>query len=339
MHFRKSIAILAIVLTAAVAQAQNSGNAVLKTYHINSGGGWDYISVSPLSETIYVSHGTQVNILDKTSGDSVGVIKGTTGVHGIVFAPAEKKGFISNGRLNNVFVFDALSNQITDSVAAGENPDAMCYDAKTNRVIVGNGRSKNASIIDAATNKVLATIPLTGKPEAIVSDEAGTIFINVEDKNEVAVVDIKTFKIKQYYSLNGGDEPGGLAIDRKAGVLFVACGGNDQLIVLDAKTGEQKAILPIGKRNDALAFDAKSGTVYASNGDGTLSVIRSVNGTYKVVSTIITKTGARTIAIDPITQLLYLPTADFEPQALGAKERPKMIPGTFEILVVGPTNK
>jgi len=339
MHFRKTIAILAIGITASAALAQLPSNAVLKTFRINSGGGWDYISVSPLSENIYVSHGTQVNILNKTNGDSVGVIRGTIGVHGIVFAPSINKGFISNGRLNNLYVFDALTNQITDSIPTGENPDAMCYDAYSNRIIVGNGRSKSASIIDAASNKVITTIPLSGKPEAIVSDEAGTIFINVEDKNAVAVVNIKAGKIKTYYQLKSGEEPGGLAIDRKSGTLFVACGGNNKLLVLEAKTGNQKAILPIGEKNDALAFDVKSGIVYASNGDGTLTMIRSQKGVYKVVGTIITKPGARTIAIDPITQLLYLPTADFEHQPLHASERPKMIPGTFEILVVGSTNK
>ena len=323
---------LALILTICTdANARSGACSIRKVFPIRSGGGWDYLSVSPLSDNIYVSHGTQVNILNKTTGDSVGIIEGTTGVHGIVFAPEFGKGFISNGRLGNVFVFDAATNRVTDSIRTGENPDAMCYDAYTKRIVVGNGRSKDATIIDAATNKVLAAIPLGGKPEASVSDGKGRVYINIEDRNEVVVLDIKAMKIVAHYPLQGGDEPAGLAIDISAGVLYAGC-GNKKLIVLKAATGRQLAALPIGEHCDGVAFD--NGAAYASNGDGTLTIIHHSKTGYKV-ETLQTSRGARTIAADPQTHLIYLPTADFEPQQGGAKERPKMIPGTFRILVAG----
>ncbi len=312
-------------------QAQTSGYEVRKTFHIQSGGGWDYIAVSPLSPNIYVSHGTQVNILNKTTGDSTGVIKGTIGVHGIAFAPELGKGFISNGRLNNVFVFDAKTNVVTDSIRTGENPDAMCYDAFSKKLVVGNGRSNDLTIIDAVTNKVLATVPLGGKPEASVSDGKGKVFINVEDKNEVAVLNTVTMKIVARYSLQGGDEPAGLAMDGEGHFLFVGC-GNKKLIVLETATGKQRWTLPIGEHCDGVVADRS--WAYASNGDGTLTVIHPAKTGYKM-ETIPTKRGARTIAVDPATHIIYLPTADFEPQLEASKERPKMIPGTFEVLVIG----
>ncbi len=333
-HSMKPFLALALFLCLyAAVNAQTPSYAIQKTFHIQSGGGWDYLTVSPVSDKLYVSHGTQVNILNKTTGDSVGVIKGTIGVHGITFAAELGKGFISNGKLNNVFVFDAKTNLVTDSIRTGENPDAMCYDAFSKMLVVGNGRSKDLTIIDAATNKVLATVPLGGKPEASVSDGKGKVFINVEDKNEVAVLNTVTMKIVARYSLQGGDEPAGLAMDGEGHFLFVGC-GNKKLIVLEATTGKQRwAAIPIGDHCDGVVFD--DGEAYAACGDGTLYRIYQTDDNGFGIKVIHTKRSARTIAIDPLTHLIYLPTADFEPQPEGANERPKMIPGTFEVLVVG----
>jgi YVTN family beta-propeller protein len=331
---KQILSLLLSLLAANASYAQSQTLSVLNSFHIQSGGGWDYIAVSPVTDNIYVSHGTQVNILNKATGDSTGVIKGTIGVHGIVFAPKLGKGFISNGKLNNIFVFDPKTNRVTDSIRAGENPDAMCYDAFSKKLVVGNGRSNDLTIIDAATNKVLATVPLGGKPEASVSDGKGKVFINIEDKNEVAVLSMATLKIVGRYPLQGGEEPAGLAMDGERKFLFVGC-GNKKLIVLETATGKQRWTLPIGDHCDGVAADGN--TAYASNGDGTLSIIRPTKTGYKA-DAIHTKRGARTIAVDPATHLIYLPTAEFEPQPADSKERPKMIPGTFEVLVVGQAN-
>src|ERR1700733_8042917 len=164
------IAFTAVLAVCNTTFAQNSGYHVLTTFHIPSSGGWDYIAVSPVTEYLYVSHGTQVNILNKNTGDSVGVIPNTTGVHGIAFAPEFKKGFTTNGRLNTVTVFDINTNTVLGQIKTGENPDAIMYDPFSKKVYTCNGRSKDLSVIDAATNEVIKTIDLGGKPETPVSD-------------------------------------------------------------------------------------------------------------------------------------------------------------------------
>lgn len=314
-------------------KAQN--RAVIKTFPIQSSGWWDYLTVSPLSDHLYVAHGTQVNILDRNRGDSVGVISGTIGVHGITFARKYNKRFISNGRLNNVYVFDGKTDQVADSIATGMGPDAMCFDGYANLLIVGSGRSKALSIINAENNTVAATIPLCGKPAASVSDGKGRVYIDVEDKNEVAVLDMKTLKIIARYPLKGGEELAGLAFERRSQTLFVGC-GNSKIVILEAMTGKQIGILPIGAHCDGVAFDQEPGNAFAANGEGTLTVVHADDaGTqYSVVATVPTKRSARTLAIDERTHLVYLPAADYEPST-NAKERPQMIPGSFKILVVG----
>ena len=329
------IAILFTLFAGLACNAQQATVSLLKTFPVKSPGGWDYLAIDPTGNNLYVSHGTQVNILNKTTGDSVGILPGTIGVHGIAFAPESGKGFISNGKLNNVFVFDPVRLKIVDSIQTGENPDAMCYDPYSKKLLVGNGHSNNMTVIDPATNKAIATIPLDGKPEASVSDAGGHVFVDIENKNEIAVIDTKTMKVVKHYTVAPGEEPAGLAIDRERHRLFAGC-GNQKMVVLDANTGSQLAVLPIGAHCDGVAFDPATGNAYAANGEGSLTIVHeAATNTYKVIATAATQRGARTIAIDPATHFIYLPTADFEPQQPGNKERPKTIPGTFRILVMG----
>jgi len=316
--------------------AQNNAIGVVKTFHIKSAGGWDYLALSPVNNSLYLSHGTQVNILDRTSGDSLGVIPQTTGVHGIAFAPEFKKGFISNGKLNNVFVFDINTNKVLDSIPTGTNPDFIYYDNYSKRLFLGNGKSENATVIDPSSNKVVATIALNGKPEAIVSNLHGQIYINLEDKHEIAVVNTRSMTVTKRYPLAVDEEPAGLAIDNITHRLFAGC-SNKKMIVLNAITGSYIASVPIGDHCDGLSFDEVNRNILAANGDGTMTIVHQTgtSDTYKVIANVATKKGARTIAEDNKTHLAYLPTAEFEPQPAGFKERPKMIPGTFQVLVVG----
>ncbi|MDE3145367.1 MAG: YncE family protein, partial [Bacteroidota bacterium] len=221
-----------------------SGYKLTKTFHVASTGGWDYIAVDPHSNKLYLSHGTQVNILDKATGDSLGIIPNTTGVHGIAFNDALGKGYTSNGRINNVTVFDLKTNAVLSQIATGENPDAIMYDAFSKKVITCNGRSKDLSIIDAATEKVVATIPVGGKPETAVSDNAGKLFVNIEDKSEIAVVDLATNTVTNRWSLAPGDGPSGLVIDVKTKRLFSTC--EKLLVIMDATDGKIIDKLPIG---------------------------------------------------------------------------------------------
>ncbi|HSZ87326.1 MAG TPA: hypothetical protein VK787_14940 [Puia sp.] len=326
-----SICLILFIALPNIIFAQQSGFKVDKTFHIVSSGGWDYIAVGPNNNRIYVSHGTQVNILDETTGDSVGVIPGTTGVHGIAFAASLNKGYTSNGRLNNVTVFDLKTNQIITQIATGQNPDAIMYDEFSKKIITCNGRSKDLSVIDPATDKVVATIPVAGKPETAVSDGAGKIYVNVEDKSEISAINISTNTVEASWSIAPGEGPTGLAIDKKTKRLFAGC--DKLLIVVDATNGKVVDKLTIADGCDGVCFDSGLKYVFASCGEGKLSIIEELSADkFKVIDNVETKRSARTSAVDEKKHEVFLPAADTEKAVAG--ERPKMIPGTFQVLVV-----
>ena len=324
---RHSITTLFFCLAATLAGAQSY--TVSSTFTIGSPGGWDYIAVGP-NGRLYVSHATQVNILDQKTGDSVGVIPNTTGVHGIAFVESLGKGYTSNGRLNNVTVFDLKSSAVLGQIATGQNPDAILYDPYSKTIITCNGRSHDLTVIDPAKGTVTATITLDGKPETAVSDNAGRIYVNIEDKNKITVVDIRSNKVVTSWPL-GAEGPTGLAIDTKTKRLFAGC--DKQLVVVDAANGAVVTKLPIGDGCDGVGFDETRGLIFASCGEGKLSIIKQGSASsYTVAGSVPTKRSARTIAVDSRTHAVYLPFADTEPGATG--ERPKPIPGTFGVLVV-----
>lgn len=313
--------------------AQSTTLQVKNTFHIKSGGGWDYIFVDTASNKLYVSHGMQVNVLDKATGDSLGIIPNTNGVHGIAVVHSLNKGFTSNGRSNNVTVFDLNTLQVLDSIATGENPDAIFYDDYSNKIITCNGRSKNLSVIDPLTDKVVATIDVKGKPETAVSDGAGKVFINNEDKSEIEVVDITNNKLVASWPIAPGTSPSGLAIDRSTKRLFAGC-DNKLMMVIDATNGKVVAQVLIGEGCDGTAFNPNTKTAYSSNGEGTLTVVKEVSkDKFEVVANVPTKKGARTCTVDTKTNTVYLPTAEFGTAAAGERRAP-MIPGTFQVVVV-----
>ncbi|HTD99845.1 MAG TPA: YncE family protein [Mucilaginibacter sp.] len=315
-----------------------TGFHILRTLKIGSSGGWDYIRPDGELKRIYVSHGNQVNILDAVSGDSVGYVPNTQGVHGIALVKALGKGYISCGRSNSVLVFDLKTNDTLKRIPAGTNPDAIFYDEYSKKVYAFNGRSKDATVIDVATDKVVATIPLGAKPETGVSDGKGKIFVNAETTNEIVMINASTYKVEARYKINEGEEPSGLDIDTKTNRLFIGCGGNKTMVVMDATNGKNLAKFPIGDC-DGLVFDPALKLAYTSNGEGTISVVKEVNANkFEFVETIKTEPGARTIGIDVLTHKLYLPTAKSTPVAAtteNPRPRPKQIPGTFHVIEVG----
>jgi DNA-binding beta-propeller fold protein YncE len=327
--------IVCIAISYPIIGQNKSDLKILTSFHITSAGGWDYLAIN--GDKLYVSHGTQVNILDKKTGDSLGVILNTTGVHGIAFNEKKGRGYTSNGRLNNVTVFELKTDKPLSQISTGENPDAILYDQSSNKIITCNGRSKNLTIIDADSEKVIDSIAVGGKPETLVSNGEGLWFVNVEDKNEVVQINAKTLKVENHWALNPGESPTGLAINNKNKRLYVGC--EDQLIVMDATNGKVMDSLPIGAGCDGVAFDAETKMIYTSNGAaGTMTIIEEKSdGTYAVIDNLATKKGARTIALDDKTHLIYLPTAEFEPLQADAPKgtRPKMIPSTFQVLMVG----
>lgn len=315
-----------------------TGLHILKKHSIKSSGGWDYVTVDAADKKIYVSHGTQVNILSTATGDSVGVIPNTNGVHGIALVKSLNKGYTSNGRDNSCTVFDLKTNEALGKITVGNNPDAIFYDEFSKKVYAFNGKSKDASVIDPATDKVVATIPLGGKPETGVSDGKGKVFVNSETTNEVVVVDASTYKVINRFKINEGDEPSGLAIDRATNRLFIGCGGNATMVIMDAANGKNLAKFKIGDC-DGVAFDPALKLAYSSNGDGNMSVIKEVNAnTFVFVENIPTEKSARTIGIDLVTHHLFLPAAQMEatsPTTENAHPRPHMIAGSFHIIEIG----
>ncbi len=328
---KKILVIVSLITTLQVA-AQKTGMHITATHHMASAGGWDYLEVGPVNDWLYVSHSTQVNILNKKTGDSVGIIENTTGVHGIAFDVANGKGYTSNGKLNNVSVFDMNTNKVLMQIPTGQNPDAIFYEPFTKKIVTCNGRGKNLSFIDVEKNMVTDSVSVGGKPETAVSDGKGKLFVNVEDKNEIVVIDLKTYKVINHFALEA-ESPTGLAIDIKANRLFAGC--EKYMVAVDASNGKIVAKVPIGDGCDGLVFDDETRMIYTSNGEGTISAIKEVSAKkFTLLENIVSKKGARTIAIDKKSHTLYLPTAEFENMEKDAKGRPKMKAGTFQILVV-----
>jgi YVTN family beta-propeller protein len=303
-------------------------------------GGWDYIASDPKTELLYISHSTIVQVLDEKTGKLKATIPDTKGVHGIAIADDLGKGFISNGKDSSVTVFDLKTFATLAKVkVTGKNPDAILYDRFSKKVFAYNGRSANATVIDAHTNAVIATIPLEGKPEFSVSDEKGKVYVNIEDKHKVCMINSVTLKVEQVWSIAPGEEPSGLAIDNKHHRLFMVC-GNNVMMVLNAENGKVLAKLPIGDGSDGVAFDPALERAYSSNGEGTITVVQGEKGgNYKILETLTSRKGARTIAVDTETHHLYLPTAEFEPAPAGEteKKRPTMKKGSFMILDIAPS--
>lgn len=334
-YYRASWLILSLFLlfSAFDSFAQSSGTYhIAANYHIASAGGWDYIAVGPGNNRLYVSHGTQVNILDETTGDSIGVIPNTTGVHGIAFVPALGKGYTSNGRLNNISVFDLKTNAVLGQVPTGQNPDAIMYDDFSKMLITCNGRSNDLSIIDPATEKTVATIAVGGNPETAVSDGVGKLYVNIEDKNEIVVVDLKTNTAAAHWPLAPGEGPTGLAIDLKTKRLFSAC--DKVMVVLDLTNGKIVTPVPISDGCDGIAFDSGLKNIFASCGEGKLTIIHEDDANkYTVMVNLPTKKSARTITVNEALHTVYLPAADLGTPVAGQTRAP-MIPGTFQVLVV-----
>jgi len=306
---------------------------IANTFHIQSTGGYDYTTVDALSDNLYLSHGTQVNVINKTTGDSIGVIKTEKDVHGIALVHALGKGYISNGGANSALVFDLKTNKVLGHVPTGMFADGIFYDDFSKKVITCNGRGKSMTVIDPSTDQVVATIQLTGWPETATSDGKGKIYVNNAEKSEIDVIDAKTWQIVNTWPIAPGKGASGLAMDRKTMRLFAGC-GNKLLVVMNARNGKVVASLPIDDECDAVGFDVKLKTVYSSNGEGTLTIIKELSpDKFTVAQVLKTDKGARTQAVDQFTHLVYLPTADFKPKD-PKSFRPAAIPGTFRVLVV-----
>lgn len=319
-------------------QTAASDYRIVNKFHIEGDGGWDYLNVDESTGRIFVSHNTVVQVIDENDGRLIGTIPDTKGVHGIAIATDLNKVFISNGRDSSVTIADLNSLAFIAKVpVTGQNPDAILYDPFSHKVFVYNGRTSNATVIDSKTNKVTATIKLSGKPEFSVTDNKGRVYVNIEDKSEISVINSATNKVEQTWSIAPGEEPSGLALDTENHRLFAVC-GNKLMVVLNALSGEVITTLPTGSGTDGVAFDPSTKRVYSSNGEGTLTVVQQTGpDEYEVLENVPTLRGARTIAVDRKTHHIFMPTAEFEPESSGNTERrPSIKPGTFMVLDVAP---
>ncbi|SEW43838.1 YncE family protein [Chitinophaga arvensicola] len=323
---------LVALLLPAFLQAQ-TGAKVVNTFSVPGDGRWDYLTSGP-DNKLYVSHGNQVNVVDKKTGQSLSVFNDLSGVHGIALDVANGKGFISNGKENNVVVFDLKTEGVVTKIATGNNPDAIMYEPVSKTIVTGNGKSNSLSVIDPVTLKVKATVNIGGKPEAIVSDLEGKLYVNLEDKAAIAVVDVHTFQVVRTIKLTPqGEDPAGLAIDVKNKLLFVGC-GNEKLLVVQLSNDAIIAALPIGEDCDGVAYNAHTQTIYASNADGTLNIIHQTGAKqFKAEKALITQKGAKTLALDESTNSVYLSVAGFTKEK-DAAGRAGVVPGTFKVLVV-----
>ena len=332
-----------LALLLAIASATSLSAAYHVTRHINIGGngGWDYLAVDSAARRLYVSHSDRVEVVDIDHQKVVGTIPKTEGVHGIAIAPDLHRGFVSNGRAGTMTIFDLDKlTTISEVKVTGDNPDAILYDPATKHVFTFNGRGKNATVFDG-DGKVIATIALEGKPEFAVSDRKGHVFVNIEDKSEIADIDAKKLTVEHRWPLAPCEEPSGLAIDRAHHRLFSVC-DNQKMVVVDDQSGKVIASVEIGKGVDGAAFDERKQLAFSSNGaDGTITVVREVSPTeFNVVENVPTARGARTIAVDEKTHSVFVPTAKFgpppEPTPDRPRPRPSILPDTFEVIEVSP---
>jgi DNA-binding beta-propeller fold protein YncE len=312
------------------AQEGTSGYHLLKKVQLSGAGGWDYLSIDPESRRLFISQDTHVIVLDADTGDVVGDIANTPGVHGVAAAAEFGHGFTSDGKDNNVTMFDLKTLKTIDHAPAGKEPDAIIYDPASHKVFAMNGDGNSATAIDAATGKVAGTVTLPGGPEFAAADGLGRVFVNIENKSEVAEIDSQTLKVTNHWSLAPCKSPSGMAIDTQHSRLFIGC-DNKMMAVVDAKSGKVVGTVPIGEGVDANRFDPGTGLAFSSNGEsGTLTVVHEdTPDKYTVVENVKTEKGARTMEVDPKTHNVYLVTADLKP----GRPHPKAVPGTFRLLI------
>ncbi|HTS16243.1 MAG TPA: YncE family protein [Verrucomicrobiae bacterium] len=346
---RSLLVLSLVVLAAASARAQSTvlttadtaPYIVSQTFHVGGDGGWDYLTVDPEHKLLFVPRSTHTLVLDAATGKTVADIPGQKRNHGVAIAPAAGRGFITDGQDASVTVFDLKTYAVLGTVKTADDADGVIFDPASGKVLVVCGDAgvmvPISADVDLKTGKADPAVDLGGKPEFLAADGQGKAYINLEDKDQIAVVDTKAMKVLSHWPVAPGGSPVGMAMDTANRRLFIGCRKPQKMIVMNADDGKVLADLPIGAGVDATKF--AGGDAFASCGDGTLAVVReTAPGKFQVVETVKTQRGARTMGVDPSTRTIYLPTAEFGPPVEGER-RPRPKPGTFMILVVSPTGK
>ncbi len=305
---------------------------------IGGEGGWDILTIDSAASRLYLSHATKVVVVDLNKNVIAGEITDTPGVHALVAVPELQRGFSSNGKESKSSVVDLKTLNTISKIDTGQNPDAIAYEPQRGEVYIFNHTGNSATVIDAKQAKVVATIPLGGGPEFGVADSAaGRVYCNIEEKSEVAVIDVARHEVIARWPVAPGTEPSGIALDAAHHRLFATC-HNKMMVMLDTESGKVVDTVPIGAGVDGCAFDEASQLAFASCGDGTTTIAREVApGKLTVIQSLKTERGARTMALDPKTHRIYLPSAKLEPApspSPGASPaRPRIVPNTLKVLV------
>ena len=326
--------LLTLALLAAAVWAAEGYKTITKI-KIGGEGRWDYVAMDSVNRRLYVSHNTSVEVVDPDAAKVVGTIPQLHGVHGIAIANDLNKGFITNGGSKSVTIFDLKTLAKLGEPAVGDNPDAVCYESKTKRVFAINHGGADATAIDAKTGEVLKTFPTGKTGEFCQSDGAGKLYVNLEDSAELLEIDAAKMEVSRKMSLAPCEGPSGLAIDVKSKKLFSVC-SNKMMAVTDIASWKVIATPAIGSGPDAAGFDSTLGLAFSSNGgDGTLTIVKLVNGKYDAVDSVPTELRARTMTVDEKLHRVYLLGADFAAAPAGQKGRPQAVPDSFHVLVVG----
>jgi DNA-binding beta-propeller fold protein YncE len=316
-------------IAALTAVATGADYKVAKTWKLGGDGGWDYLTADSDGHRLFVARATRVMVIDTDSGKLLGEIPDTPRVHGVALVPDLGRGFVSNGGEDTVSVFDLKSLALQKKIKVGTAPDAIVYDPFSKRVFTFNSRSHDTTAVDASKGEVAGKVDLGGKPEFAVTDEKGTMWVNIEDTSELVAFDPAKLAVKSRWKLADCEEPTGLALDRKTRRLFAGC-GNKKMAIVDADSGKIVASPAIGDGCDATAFDADLGLAFASAGDGTLTVIHEDSpDKFSVIQTVTTQKGARTMGLDAKTHRIFTVTAN-----VGPRPERKVEPDSFVVLVI-----
>lgn len=312
---------------------------VIGRYQIGGTGGFDYIAIDSAARRLYVSHSSQVEVLDVDSGKVVGTIPDTPGVHGAAIASPFKHGFTSNGRENKVSMFDSTTLALIKKIDVGKGPDGIYYEPKTKRVFTNNHGTHDITAIDAATGAVVGTVQAKGDGESAIIGTDGLVYVNIEDTDEVIAFDPKSLEVTKRYPIGVAKVPTGLAYDAKTKRLFIGCRNAPKMVVMDATNGKVINTFPIGAGVDFAGFDPDAHLVFFSCSDGTLSIYREKSAdVYEDAGALKTQPSARTMAFDPKTKKIFLPAAEYTegpPAQPGGRPTRTQKPGSFVVLVVG----
>src|ERR1051325_2603917 len=328
--------LLGVSLVVAALQG-GSGYQVETRYPVPSNGGWDYVNIDAATRRLYLSHGTEVNVVDADSGKLIGTIPDTPGVHGAIAVTEFKHGFTSNGRENKVSMFDTDTLALIKKIDVGKGPDGIYYDPATKRVFTNNHGSHDISAIDAKTGEVVGTVKAEGDGEsAVVAD--GVVYLNLEDTNEVITFDPKSLEVKKRFPIGVAKTPTGLAYDEKTKRLFIGCRNEPKMVVMDSTSGKIIGSFPIGRGVDYAAFDPEAKLAFFSCGEGVLSIFHEkAANDYEDVGPVKTMPSARTMAFDAKTKRIFLSAAEYTetaPSTPGGRPQRTMKPGSFVVLVV-----